>query len=150
YEELYRYSIESPDDFWAEQAKSFLQWEQPWQRVRYFDFSKGEVRWFEGGKLNVTVNCIDRHLRKRARQTAMIWEGDDPADDSHISYQELHDAVCGLANVLKERGVKKGDCVCIYMPMIPEVAFAMLACARLGAIPSVVFGGVSPESLQDR
>lgn len=150
YDELYQQSIESPDTFWSEQAQQFLDWEQPWQRVHYADFAKGEVRWFEGGKLNVTTNCIDRHLPQRAQQTAIIWEGDDPAEDSRISYQELYTAVCRLANVLKERGVKKGDSVCIYMPMIPEAAYAMLACARIGAVHSVVFGGFSPEALKDR
>lgn len=150
YDELYRQSIESPDEFWAEQARHFLDWEQAWKRVRYSNFEKGEVRWFEGGKLNVTTNCIDRHLPQRAEQTAIVWEGDDPADQSHITYQELYSAVCRLANVLKERGVKKGDAVCIYMPMIPEAAYAMLACARIGAVHSVVFGGFSPDSPRGR
>ncbi|MGQ9425544.1 acetate--CoA ligase [Gilvimarinus sp. F26214L] len=150
YEELYRYSIEAPDQFWAEQAEQFLTWDQRWDTVREFDFHKGEARWFEGGKLNVTTNCIDRHLPDRADQTAIIWEGDDPGEDKTITYGELHTAVCKLANVLKERGVKKGDRVCIYMPMIPEAAYAMLACARIGAVHSVVFGGFSPESLKDR
>lgn len=150
YKELYRQSIESPDEFWAEQARQFLDWEKPWEQVRYSDFMKGEVRWFEGGKLNVTSNCIDRHLPARADQIAIIWEGDEPGHDSRISYQELYSAVCRLANVLKERGIQKGDAVCIYMPMIPEAAFAMLACARIGAVHSVVFGGFSPESLKDR
>ncbi|MEX1033299.1 MAG: acetate--CoA ligase [Cellvibrionaceae bacterium] len=150
YEKLYQRSIESPDDFWAEQAEEFLTWDKRWNTVREFDFAKGEAKWFDGGKLNVTTNCIDRHLPERAKQTAIIWEGDDPKDDKTITYAELHQAVCKLANVLKDRGVKKGDRVCIYMPMIPEAAYAMLACARVGAVHSVVFGGFSPEALKDR
>src|SRR5690606_25932441 len=108
------------------------------------------IRWFEGGKLNVSYNCLDRHLATRGDQTALIWESDDPAVDRHISYRELHADVCKLGNVLKARGVKKGDRVCIYMPMVPEAVAAMLACARIGAVHSVVFGGFSPESLKDR
>jgi len=150
YKAMYQQSIENPDQFWAEQAAEFLQWESPWQTVRDVDFSKGEATWFGGGKLNVAVNCIDRHLAKRADQTAIIWEGDEPADDKKISYRELHDNVSRLGNVLRDRGVKKGDRVCIYMPMIPEAAYAMLACARIGAVHSVVFGGFSPEALKDR
>ena len=150
YKAMYQKSIENPDQFWAEQAAEFLQWESPWQTVRDVDFSKGEATWFGGGKLNVAVNCIDRHLAKRADQTAIIWEGDEPTDDKKISYRELHDNVSRLGNVLRDRGVKKGDRVCIYMPMIPEAAYAMLACARIGAVHSVVFGGFSPEALKDR
>ena len=150
YKAMYQQSIENPDQFWAEQAAEFLQWESPWQTVRDVDFSMGEATWFGGGKLNVAVNCIDRHLAKRADQTAIIWEGDEPTDDKKISYRELHDNVSRLGNVLRDRGVKKGDRVCIYMPMIPEAAYAMLACARIGAVHSVVFGGFSPEALKDR
>jgi len=150
YKAMYQQSIENPDQFWAEQAAEFLQWESPWHTVRDVDFSKGEATWFGGGKLNVAVNCIDRHLAKRADQTAIIWEGDEPIDDKKISYRELHDNVSRLGNVLRDRGVKKGDRVCIYMPMIPEAAYAMLACARIGAVHSVVFGGFSPEALKDR
>jgi acetyl-CoA synthetase len=150
YKAMYQQSIENPDQFWAEQAAEFLQWESPWQTVRDVDFSEGEATWFGGGKLNVAVNCIDRHLAKRADQTAIIWEGDEPTDDKKISYRELHDNVSRLGNVLRDRGVKKGDRVCIYMPMIPEAAYAMLACARIGAVHSVVFGGFSPEALKDR
>jgi acetyl-CoA synthetase len=150
YQQMYRRSVESPDDFWAEQAEQFLTWEQTWDKVREFDFQRGEAKWFQGGKLNVTTNCIDRHLDERGDQTAIVWEGDDPAEHKHITYRELHSAVCRLANVLKERGVKKGDRVCIYMPMILEAAYAMLACARIGAVHSVVFGGFSPEALKDR
>ncbi|MCE3253485.1 MAG: acs [Cellvibrio sp.] len=150
YKEMYDQSINAPDIFWAEQAKTFLTWEKPWSQVAKSDLRKGEVSWFIDGKLNVSVNCIDRHLPARANQTAIIWEGDDPSEDQFISYQELHDQVCRLANALRERGVKKGDRVCIYMPMIPEAAYAMLACTRIGAIHSIVFGGFSPEALKDR
>ena len=150
YQRMYRQSIEKPDVFWADQAKTFLDWYQPWHTVSDADLPNGTIRWFDGGELNVSVNCIDRHLPSRANQTAIIWEGDDPADDAQITYQELHDKVCQLANGLRARGVNKGDRVCIYMPMIPEAAYAMLACARIGAIHSVVFGGFSPQSLQDR
>ncbi len=150
YNSLYQQSITDPDGFWAEQAKSFLSWQKPWDTVSEFDFHKGVAKWFEGGQLNVSENCIDRHLETRGDQTAIIWEGDDPADSKHISYKELHAAVCRLANVLKERGVKKGDRVCIYMPMIPEAAYAMLACTRIGAVHSIVFGGFSPDALRDR
>ena len=115
-----------------------------------WDYSKGHIRWFEGGKLNACVNCVDRHLETRGDQTALIWEGDDPTDDSKVTYRELHAHVCRLANVLKSRNVHKGDRVCIYMPMIPEAVYAMLACARIGAVHSVVFGGFSPESIKDR
>ena len=150
YKRMYRQSIENPDAFWADQAKTFLDWYQPWHTVSDADIPNGNIRWFDGGELNVSVNCIDRHLPSRANQTAIIWEGDDPADDARVTYQDLHDNVCQLANGLRARGVNKGDRVCIYMPMIPEAAYAMLACARIGAIHSVVFGGFSPQSLQDR
>ncbi|TVP90207.1 MAG: acetate--CoA ligase [Pseudomonadaceae bacterium] len=150
YQAMYRASIEQPDTFWAEQAKRFLTWEQPWHTVSSCDLSQGQAAWFIGGKLNVSVNCIDRHLASRGQRTAIIWEGDEPTDDAHISYRELHDKVCRLANVLKKRGVSKGDRVCLYMPMVPEAAYAMLACARIGAIHSVVFGGFSPDAVRDR
>jgi len=150
YQSMYQQSIESPEIFWAEQANKFLTWQKPWSQVVKSNLKKGEVAWFIDGKLNVSVNCIDRHLPARANQTAFIWEGDDPAEDQKITYQELHDQVCRLANALRERGVKKGDRVCIYMPMIPEASYAMLACARIGAVHSVVFGGFSPEALKDR
>ncbi|MBC6904298.1 acetate--CoA ligase [Saccharophagus sp. K07] len=150
YQELYQESIRQPEAFWARFAEEFLTWEKKWTQVREFDFHKGTATWFRDGKLNVTVNCIDRHLATRGDQVAFIWEGDDPAQDAKITYRELHLHVCRLANVLRSRGVKKGDRVCIYMPMIPEAAYAMLACARIGAIHSVVFGGFSPESLKDR
>lgn len=150
YQAMYKASVETPETFWAEQAEAFLTWQQPWTKTFEFDFRKGKAAWFIDGKLNITTNCIDRHLATRAEQTAIIWEGDDPNDDSHISYQELHDEVCKLSNALKARGVKKGDRVCIYMPMIIQAAYAMLACARIGAVHSVVFGGFSPEALKDR
>ena len=150
YTRLYKQSIEQPDEFWAEQAKRFLNWDQPWSKVHESDMTKGEAAWFIDGKLNVSKNCIDRHLATRADQVAIIWEGDDPSDSRNITYRELHEQVCRLANVLKARGVKKGDRVCLYMPMIPEAAFAMLACARIGAVHSVVFGGFSPDAVRDR
>ena len=147
---MYRESIESPEKFWAQQAEEFLSWESPWQTVCDYSFERGEATWFGGGTLNVAVNCIDRHLDGRADQTALIWEGDEPTDDKKITYRDLHDKVSRMGNVLRDRGVKKGDRVCIYMPMIPEAAYAMLACARIGAVHSVVFGGFSPEALKDR
>tara|TARA_R110000787_G_scaffold74331_6_gene165268 strand:+ start:2405 stop:4342 length:1938 start_codon:yes stop_codon:yes gene_type:complete len=150
YQKMYQRSVAEPDAFWAEQAELFLTWERPWDVVSEYDFKRGFASWFAGGKLNVTVNCIDRHLPSRAEQTAIIWEGDEPTDDKKITYRELHAHVCKLANALRSRGVKKGDRVCIYMPMIPEAAYAMLACARIGAVHSVVFGGFSPEALKDR
>ncbi|MEZ5528362.1 MAG: acetate--CoA ligase [Porticoccaceae bacterium] len=150
YNEMYRRSIEDSDNFWSEEAEDFLDWEKRWDQVSSYDFNTGEARWFDGGKLNVTVNCIDRHLATKGNDTAIIWEGDHPAESAHITYNELSDQVNRLANVLKTRGVKKGDRVCIYMPMIPEAAYAMLACARIGAIHSVVFGGFSPDALRDR
>jgi len=150
YQEMYKRSIEDPEGFWAEQATEFLDWIKPWDKVREFDFKKGQISWFEGATLNVSYNCIDRHLETRGDQTAIIWEGDDPNDDKKITYRELHEQVCKLANVLKSRGVKKGDRVSIYMPMIPEASVAMLACTRIGAVHSIVFGGFSPEALRDR
>ncbi len=150
YASLYRQSIEDPTTFWGKAAGEFLSWDTPWDQVVEYDFTTGEATWFGGGALNVSYNCIDRHLPARAAQTALIWEGDDPADSRHISYSELKAEVCKLANALKARGVNRGDRVCIYMPMIPEATYAMLACARIGAIHSVVFGGFSPEALKDR
>jgi len=150
YDAMYQRSINEPDAFWAEQAEQFLSFSKPATRVREFDFHAGTASWFAGAELNVSVNCIDRHLDTRADQTAIIWEGDDPSEAKNISYRELHEQVCRLANVLKDRGVKKGDRVCIYMPMVPEAAYAMLACARIGAVHSVVFGGFSPDALKGR
>jgi acetyl-CoA synthetase len=150
YHAMYRRSVDDPEGFWAEQADIFLNWDRKWDQVFEQDMRAGRVTWFQGGKLNISYNCIDRHLPARADQTAIIWEGDDPHEDRIITYQDLHDEVCRLANALKQRGVCKGDRVCIYMPMVPEAAFAMLACARIGAVHSVVFGGFSPQSLKDR
>src|SRR5690554_5768145 len=150
YQALYQQSVDDPDTFWAEQAETFLTWDRKWDRVCESDLHQGKVAWFQGGKLNVSVNCIDRHLPERADQVAIIWEGDDPSEDQLITFGQLHLEVCRLANLLRERGVKKGDRVCLYMPMIPEAAYAMLACARIGAVHSVVFGGFSPEALKDR
>ncbi len=150
YREMYRQSIDDPDGFWGEQASVFLSWYKPWDKVLDWDFNEPRIQWFRGAELNASYNCIDRHLETRGDQTAIIWEGDDPTHDKHITYNELHREVCRFANVLKKRGVKKGDRVCIYMPMIPEAAYAMLACARIGAVHSVVFGGFSPESIKDR
>jgi len=150
YRHLYAESVTDPENFWARQAREFLQFEREWDSVVESDLARGEARWFSGARLNVAVNCIDRHLATRAEQVAIIWEGDDPSEDLRITYRELHGHVCRLANVLKSRGITKGDRVCIYMPMIPEATYAMLACARIGAIHSVVFGGFSPESLKDR
>ncbi len=150
YQRLYKQSVEEPETFWAEQAQQFLQWEKPWHTVMNYDYPTGFIRWFEGGTLNVSVNCIDRHLETRADQIALIWEGDNPAHDKKITYRQLHEDVCKFANVLKELGVKKGDRVCIYLPMISEAASVMLACTRIGAVHSVVFGGFSAEALKDR
>ncbi|PTU73932.1 acetate--CoA ligase [Pseudomonas mangrovi] len=150
YELLYKLSIAHPEEFWSEQAKHFLDWSKPWDKVFDGDIRDGSAAWFKGGELNVSHNCVDRHLAERAEQVAIIWEGDDPGDSAHITYRELHHRVSRLGNLLRERGVRKGDRVCIYMPMIPEAAYAMLACARIGAIHSVVFGGFSPDALRDR
>ncbi|MGJ8694273.1 MAG: acetate--CoA ligase [Thalassotalea sp.] len=150
YDEMYQQSINEPDVFWAEQAEKFIDWYQPWESVKSVDFHSADINWFSGGKLNVSYNCIDRHLATKADQTAIIFEGDEPSDDAKVTYQELHDNVCRMANLLKARGVKKGDRVCIYMPMIVEVGYAMLACARIGAVHSVVFGGFSIEAIKSR
>ena len=150
YQQMYRQSLDDPDTFWSEQADEFLSWDTRWHTVCDSDMHTGYARWFDGGELNASVNCIDRHLPARAQQTAILWEGDDPNESRHITYQELKDEVCQLANVMRDRGVQVGDRVCIYMPMVPEATYAMLACARIGAIHSVVFGGFSPEALKDR
>ena len=150
FEELYKESINNPDQFWDKQARNYLSWDKEWDVVKESDLTKGDVSWFKGAKLNASVNCIDRHLENNGEKTAIIWEGDDPQDSLKITYKQLHESVCRFANALKKRGIGKGDRVCIYMPMIPEAAYAMLACARIGAIHSVVFGGFSPESLKDR
>jgi acetyl-CoA synthetase len=151
YKDMYRQSLADPNGFWGEQAKR-LTWIKPFHKVKNTSFGPGNVsiKWFEDGTLNAAYNCIDRHLPKRANQTAIIWEGDDPKDDKKVTYQQLHDEVCRMANILRTRNVKKGDTVTIYMPMILEAAYAMLACARIGAVHSVVFGGFSPDSLAGR
>ena len=150
YLQLYQRSVTDPEGFWSEQADTFVDWFEKWDKVWDWNYHEGRIRWFEGAKLNVCYNCVDRHLASRGDQTAIIWESDDPNVDRHISYRELHTLVGKFANALKSRGVKKGDRVCLYMPMIPEATVAMLACARIGAVHSIVFGGFSPESLKDR
>lgn len=150
YRLMYEASVQDPDRFWSEQAGALLDWFEPWQQVRSEDMHTGHCAWFQGGRLNAAYNCIERHLAQKGDLCAILWQGDDPARHRHISYQQLHEQVCRLANVLKARGVRKGDRVCIYMPMIPEIAYAVFACARIGAIHSVVFGGFSPQSLRNR
>ncbi len=146
----YARSVADPEQFWAEVAGHF-QWRKPWDRVLEWEFSTPAVKWYLGGKLNITENCLDRHLAARGDKTAIIWEPNDPDEAAQrISYRELHARVCRMANVLKANGARRGDRICIYMPMIPELAVAMLACARIGAIHSVVFGGFSARSLVDR
>ena len=148
YKSMYEDSINNPKEFFSEMAKENLDWIKPFTQVTNGNFE--DATWFEDGKLNISVNCIDRHLEENANKTALIWEGDNPSETSSVSYQELHDEVCKLSNALKELGITKGSRVCIYMPMILEASYAMLACARIGAIHSVVFGGFSPEALKDR
>lgn len=150
YQKQYKRSVDSPEEFWAEVASDFV-WKKKWDKVLEWDFHKPEVKWFIGGKLNITENCIDRHLPSRANQTAIIWEPGDPKDQAkHITYKMLHEQVCKVGNMLKAKGIKKGDRVCIYMPMVPELAYAVLGCARIGAVHSVVFAGFSAGSLVDR
>ncbi|MGB0239062.1 MAG: acetate--CoA ligase [Cycloclasticus sp.] len=150
YEKEYKRSIEDIEGFWNEKAREFLTWSKGWGKTVEYDFPKGNVKWFEGGALNASVNCLDRHLDVRGDQPAIIWESDDPEIDKTYTYKELHAEVCRFANGLKAQGVKKGDRVCIYMPMVAEAAIAMLACARIGAVHLVVFGGFSPDALKDR
>jgi acetyl-CoA synthetase len=152
YKELYERSIKDPDGFWGDEARRNLTWIKPFSKVKNasYDPHGVSIKWFEDGVTNVALNCVDRHLESRADQTAIIWEGDDPAQSLHITYRQLHEKVCRFANVLKAQGVKKGDTVTIYLPMIPEAAYAMLACARIGAVHSLVFGGFSPDSLASR
>ncbi len=150
YQALYQESIDNPEKFWSEQAELFLDWIEPWEQTLNFDYPKGEISWFRNGKLNASLNCLDRHLANHANKTAIIWEGDSPDQDKKISYKQLHESVCKFANVLKSLGVKKGDRVCIYLPMIAEAATVILACTRIGAVHSIVFGGFSAESLKDR
>src|SRR5690554_3601787 len=150
YQALYQQSIDDPDGFWAEQAKR-IEWFKGPTKIKNtsFDPQNVDIRWFEDGTLNASVSCLDRHLETRGDQTAIIWEGDDPSESKHISYRELHAKTCQLANALKELGIGKGDVVTLYMPMIPEAAIAMLACARIGAVHSVVFGGFSPDRSEE-
>ena len=151
YQTMYDRSLNDANNFWSEQANEFLTWFKPWNSVNDWTYDgQVDINWFKGGKLNVSYNCLDRHLETRGDQTAIIWEGDDPEEDQHITYKQLHESVCRLANGLKARGVKKGDRVCLYLPMIPEAAVAMLACTRIGAVHSIVFGGFSPDALRDR
>jgi acetyl-CoA synthetase len=151
YQKMYAESVKDPSKFWGKQAKR-LDWFKAPTKIKNtsFDYNNVSIKWYEDGVTNVSVNCIDRHLKKRANQTAIIWEGDNPYDDKKITYRELYEQVCRLANVMKKHGVKKGDRVTLYMPMIPEAAYAMLACTRIGAVHSIVFGGFSPESLAGR
>ena len=150
YRNEYKRSIDSPEDFWEEKANNFV-WNRKWDNVLTWDFTKPEVRWFEGGKLNITENCLDRHLKERGDQIAIRWVSNDPKESNvNISYEELYDEVCKFSNVLINNGAKKGDRICLYMPMIPELAISVLACARIGAVHSVVFAGFSAKSLSDR
>ena len=150
YQQEYKRSVENPEAFWAEQAERFT-WHKKWDKVLEWNFDEPNIKWFVGGKLNITENCLDRHLEKKGNQTALIWEPNNPKDkEKKFSYKELHNEVCRFANVLKKNGAKKGDRICIYMPMVPELAIAVLACARIGAIHSVVYGGFSFKSLSDR
>ena len=152
YEQMYQHSVEDPAGFWAEQADQYLSFTQKWDTVLDWSYNEDDlhIEWFKGASLNVAYNCIDRHLEARGDQTAILWEGDDPGEDRTITYRELHQEVSQFANVLKARGVKKGDRVSLYLPMIPEAAVAMLACTRIGAVHSIVFGGFSPDALKDR
>lgn len=151
YAQMYQQSIDDPEGFWSEQAENYISWFKPWDAVSNWSFGEDVyIKWFEGAELNVSYNCLDRHLESRGDQVAIIWEGDDPNEDRKITYAQLHEEVCKFSNVLKSRGVKKGDCVSIYMPMVPEAAVAMLACTRIGAMHSVVFGGFSSDALRDR
>ena len=149
YNEIYRKSIEDPEAFWAEKAEQ-LHWFKKWDKVQDCDFENARIEWFIGGKLNVSYNCLDRHLETRKDKPAIIWEGEPEGESKTFTYQDLHKEVCRFANVLKKKGIKKGDRIAIYLPMIPELAIAMLACTRIGAVHSIVFGGFSAEALRDR
>ena len=151
YFQVYRKAIRNPEGFWEEIAEEHFLWRKKWDKVLEWDFTKPEVKWFQGAKLNITENCIDRHLTIRRNKTAIIFEPNDPNEEAqHITYGQLHEQVCKMANVLKENGIKKGDRVCIYLPMIPELAISVLACARIGAVHSVVFAGFSSSALATR
>jgi len=153
YKNKYQRSLDDPDGFWGEEAEQFI-WFKKWGTVRQFNYDvrKGSIsiEWFKGGKTNIAMNCIDRHLETKGEQTAILWEGNEPGENRSLTYNQLHSEVCRFSNVLKKRGVLKGDRVSIYMPMVPELAIAMLACARIGAIHSIVFGGFSSTALADR
>jgi acetyl-CoA synthetase len=150
YNELYNYSITNPESFWSEVADSFI-WKKKWSKVLKYDFNKPNFEWFNNGKLNITENCLDRHVKNNPEKIAIIFEPNEPDDQTvYISYKELHSKVCSFANVLKNNNVKKGDRVCIYLPMVPELAVAVLACARIGAVHSVVFAGFSSTALAAR
>jgi acetyl-CoA synthetase len=150
YQEIYKYSVEQPEAFWAEVASNF-HWKKTWDKVLDWNFTEPNIQWFKGGKLNITENCLDRHLETQGDKTAIIWEPNDPTEANRtLTYKQLYEQVCRFAQVLRKRGVKKGDRICIYMPMVPELAIAVLACARIGAIHSVVFAGFSSQSIADR
>ena len=151
YQAMYRRSIEEPEGFWADMANEHVHWFRKWDKVADWTFDGDvSIRWFDGARVNVAYNCLDRHLAERGDKPAILWEGDQPGEERRITFRELHAEVCKFANVLKSKGVRKGDRVCVYMPMVPEAAVAMLACARIGAVHSVVFGGFSPDALRDR
>ena len=152
YQEMYMRSVENPEAFWEEQARDRLLWQKEFTKVKNVSYSHPDVsiKWFEDGVLNVSENCVDRHLEKKSEEVAILWEGDEPGVSKKITYKELYENVCRFGNVLKDRGIKKGDRVILYMPMVPEAAYAMLACARVGAIHSVVFAGFSPVALASR
>src|SRR5438105_3333190 len=150
YKKVYRKSVENPEGFWSNIADSF-KWHQKWDKVLSWNFKQPDIKWFINGKLNITENCIDRHLQQAGNKAAIIWEPNDPTESNRVlTYKELHKEVCKFSNVLRRWGVVKGDRVCLYMPMVPELAIAVLACARIGAIHSVVFGGFSAQSIADR
>ncbi len=151
YFQVYKKSVNQPEQFWEEIAEEHFVWRKKWEKVLSWDFTKPEVKWFDGAQLNITENCLDRHLRTRGDKTAILFEPNDPNEDAeHITYKQLHERVCKFANVLKEKGIEKGDRVCIYLPMIPELAVSVLACARIGVVPSVVFAGFSSNALSTR
>jgi len=151
YFQVYNKSVNDPETFWGEIAEENFIWHKKWDNVLNWDFTKPEVKWFEGAKLNITENCLDRHLITRADQTAILFEPNDPSEEAqHITYRMLHERVCKMSNILLEKGVRKGDRVCIYLPMIPELVYTVLACARIGAVHSVVFAGFSSTALSTR
>ncbi|MCK4629408.1 MAG: acetate--CoA ligase, partial [Sedimentisphaerales bacterium] len=151
YQQMYKRSVDDPEGFWAEMAEKFVSWDSKWDKVLDWNFKTANIEWFKGGKLNISYNCLDRHVEAgHGDQTALIWEGNDPGEDSKVTYKELMDNVCRFANALKKLGVQKGDRVCLYMQMVPQLPVAMLACARIGAVHNVVFGAFSPDSLTER